>query len=544
MPLPPNNTQWPPVQIANVILPKLGEWSAWYAGDPDQLSMVYGGQANMDPGQTGFFASDHGGFTAMGRVLKRVFWGEPTRAPDRRNKLHVPIAADLCQASADLLFADEVQLTAKNTTVQAAIDDMADDGLHSQFAQTAEVCAALGGAYLKVTWDENLADHPFLTTVDADQALPEFSWDRLTAVTFWQIVKVEGERCWRHLERHELDPSGVGIILHGLYQGDKKTLGIRVPFTEASATMPLVGLVDQNSSISTLSPGLDVFYIANQRPQRRWRTDPLGKSLGRSDLDGVESLMDALDETYSSWMRDLRLGKARVMVSKNLLEGNTTGTPGSGANFDNDQEIYAPVTRLDAKGDQPLSSQMNNVQFAIRYAEHSATAEQIKTDILRTAGYSSQTFGEGTNDRITTATEIESRERRSFLTRDRKIRLWRPVIAAVMAKMLLIDDAVFGTTHGSDLVEVAFADGVQETPLALANTSLALRNANAASTKTLVAMNHPDWDDEAVDAEVALIDAEVVVPDPNMPLQPGSTRADGTVVKTGDTDAVPAPQPA
>ncbi len=46
-----------------------------------------------------------------------------------------------------------------------------------------------------------------------------------------------------------------------------------------------------------------------------------------------------------------------------------------------------------------------------------------------------------------------------------------------------------------------------------------LRQAQAASTKTLVQLNHPDWDAEAVDAEVGLILAEnaMSVPDLGAP---------------------------
>jgi A118 family predicted phage portal protein len=516
MPLPQNGTPWPPAALANQILPKLGEWAAWYAGDPDMLSAVYGGQQNMDPGQTGFFASDHGGFTAMGRALKRMFWGEPTRAPDRRMKLHVPLAADLCQASADLLFADEVNLTALNRKVQAAIDVMADDGLHNRFAATAEVVAALGGAYLRVTWDDTLADAPFLTTIDADQALPEFRYDRLVAVTFWQTVKVEGKRIWRHLERHELAPDGTGVIVHGLYQGDDKTLGVRVPLLESDITAPLAALIDADGVISTRSPGLAVFYIPNQRPQRRWRTDPVGKSFGRSDLDGVETLLDSLDEVFSSLIRDIRLGKARVMIARDLLEKNTR-TTGSGASWDNDQEIYAELRGGSLKGDVPLAQQIQQVQFPIRVAEHQQAIQEIIEHILRTAGYSAQTFGVGDTGNIRTATEIESRERRSLLTRDRKIRQWRPVIADVIEKLLAVDDAVFGRSHGTEEPNVAFTAGVQETQLTLAQTALALTQARSASTQVRVEMLHPDWDDDAISEEVARITAEegMAVPPPD-----------------------------
>lgn len=506
MALPTSLTPWPPAQIKDNILPALGIWSAWYSGNVDQLSAVYGGQTGNDPTQTGFFASDHGGFRAtVGRAVQRWFWGEPTRGPNRRNKLHIPIAADICQASADLLFADAVKFTAKDKATQVVLDGMVDDSMLTKLAEAAEIAAALGGVYVRISWDKQLKpDSSFLTTVDSDQALPEFRYDVLTAVTFWQVLKRDNRTVWRHLERHELDSQGNGIILHGLYEGTADNLGRVVPLTELAATAPLAQMINQDGVISTESPGLAVVYVPNQRPQRRWRTDPLGKSLGRSDLDGIESLMDSLDETYSSWMRDVRLGKARIMVARSLLDNNGAG---NGMSFDADQELYSPLTSL-SKGDVALAQQIQQVQFAIRVDEHQRTAQDLIEQILRTAGYSAQTFGIGDTGTVRTATEIESKERRSLTTRERKIRIWTPKAADIVLKMLLINNAIFAAKVTAERPEVTFTDGVQETQLALAQTVQALEAARAASTKTKVAMVHPDWDDMAIAAEVALIDAE------------------------------------
>lgn len=512
MALPPAFTSWPPKQL-DAILPRLAIWDAWYTGDTDRLSAVYGGPGANDPSAAGFFATDQGGFKGVvGRALQRWFWGEVTRGPDRRNKLHIPIASDICQASADLLFADGFTLKASNAQTQTQLDEMLDDGMQTKLAEASEIAAALGGVYLRVTWDESIADAPFTTTMDADQAIPEFAWDQLRAVTFWQVLRRDGKTVYRHLERHELDSAGVGVILHGLYKGAEDDLGMPVPLTELTATAGLAELVDENSSISTESPGLAVTYLANQRPQRRWRKDPVGRSLGRSDLDGIEGLMDSLDEAWSSWMRDLRLGKARLMVAKSLLEDNG---PGKGASFDADQELYSAVNSL-TKGGDKLSEQMDHVQFDIRVAEHQSTTQSLVEQILRTAGYSSQTFGEGEAQGTRTATEIENKQQRSLLTRDRKLRLARPALADHVHKLLLVDAAIFGNkTAPTERPEVQFADGVQESQLNLAQTAQALRAAEAASTETLVGLIHPDWDDAAVAVEVAKINAEKpTMPDP------------------------------
>lgn len=69
---------------------------------------------------------------------------------------------------------------------------------------------------------------------------------------------------------------------------------------------------------------------------------------------------------------------------------------------------------------------------------------------------------------------------------------------------------------------VDFGDGVAESEQQTATTLDLLKRAESASTKTRVKILHPDWDDTAVEAEVAAILAETgaAAPDPvgNFPM--------------------------
>lgn len=505
MPLPANATPWPPKDIAP-ITDRMAEWSAWYSGDPSVLRSVY---QQVTDAPTNRPSQYRGGIVG---AAARFWWGRPIPGTSQRvDQLHVPIAADLCQASADLLYAEPPTLTIEaGGPTQDRVNLYLERGLHTTLAEGAEIGAALGGRYQRVTWDPAMLDAPFLTTVHADAAWPQFRWDRLVAVTFWRVLARDGQQVWRHLERHELDAQGNGVVLHGLYVGTGTDLGRAMPLVEHEATRGLV--VDADGAlVGPRTPGLCVEYIPNQRPQRRWRDHPVGASLGRSDLDGVEGLMDALDEVYSSWMRDVRVAKARIHVPESMLE--STG-PGQGAGFDLDRDVYVGLNALPSRdlgsGGLPIVAQ----QFAIRFAEHQATAQQLIEDILRSAGYAAATFGEGPEG-APTAAEVISRERRSYLTRDRKIRHEKPAVARLVAKMLTVDAAVFGTRGlTADLPAVAFGDSVQDSVMSLAQTAQALRGARAASTETLVRMVHPDWDGGQVGQEVGRIMAEDTLADP------------------------------
>ena len=512
MPLPTGGA-WPPANLES-ITNRLAEWSAWYEGDPDTLRKVYSrGQTapSYDARSRARAAQYSGGVVG---AVARMWWGRPrTDLTSRPDQLHVPLAADMCQASADLLFAEPPSLTLPEGADTKVGDELAaavDAGLWTQVAAAAEVGAALGGVYARVTWDTSMADRSFLTAVHADAAVPEFRWGQLVAVTFWHEVRRDGQLVVRHLERHELDGQGVGIVLHGLYEGTADALGRMVPLTEHPTTEGLAVLVDELGMISTESPGLAVEYVPNQRPQRRWRTHPVGAHLGRSDLDGVEGLMDALDETYSSWMRDIRLAKARLIVPAFMLQAQGSGM---GAFFDADQDVF---TTLNAPPREDGASQITPQQFDIRNEAHAATAQQLVEDILRTAGYSKSTFGEDEQGGAMTATEVRARQGRSLMTRDRKIRHWKPALGRLLEKKLAVDAAIFNSGVTPVRPLVGFDDAVQVDPEALARTNQALFQAQSASAETRVRIQHPDWEKTKVDEEVGRIlnEFSVSVPDP------------------------------
>jgi hypothetical protein len=508
MPLPTPNQVWPPAALAN-IRPKLEEWDAWYQGDPGVLTSVYQSRTGTS-GQTVRPSQLAGGVVG---AAARFWWGRPQvdLTQPRRAQIHLPIPTDLARVSADLLYSepprlgvgDEAERSDKSVT-QDRLLEYVDDGFHDVLATGAEVGAALGGRFHRVTWDADLLKRPFLSTVDADAAWPEFRWGRLVAVTFWHVVADDGRTVRRHLERHELDGQGIGITLHGLYEGTKDNLGRLMALADDPVTAPLARLVDSDGAVvAGRTPGLAVAYIPNQTPNRSWRKNPVGKHLGRSDFDQCEPFFDAADEAYSSLMRDIRLAKARLIVPESMLD--TLG-PGRGASFNLDKEVYEGVRMPpleDGSGQKLITAQ----QFDIRVEEHLRVIDDQVQRIISTAGYSSQTLSDGVEGGGTmTATEVHSRERRSYLTRDRKIRHERPALLHLVGKMLTIDTAVFATSGLNDEgLRATFADTVQDSVLALASTAQQLKAAQAASIETRVQMVHPDWTPEQVAAERDLI---------------------------------------
>lgn len=501
MPLPSGGT-WPPPAIAP-IFPKLAEWSAWYSGDPDALANVYGGQQGADT--TGFFSSERGGWrAAVGKKLERFFWGTRPTGAQPRTKLHVPLASDICATSANLLYGEMISIKSEDKTTQERLETLIEDsGLHSTLLESAELAAGLSGVYLRVCWDKQLRpEGPWLAAVHADSAIPEFRWGVLTAVTFWRVLVDDSDVVIRHLERHE-----PGVILHGLYEGTSDDLGYTIPLTEHEATAHLAEAVNADGAVETGIDLLTAAYIENIKPNRIWRNIPAAAYLGRSDLQGVEPMLDGLDEVYSSWRRDIRLAKARLIVPRDYLQSQGRG---EGATFDLEQELYEAVGSASEEGGLEIHPQ----QFLIRHEEHRATAADWLEQAVRGAGYSVQTFG-GEGDVAVTATEVVARQERSYTTRAKKIGYNKRGVGNALAALLAIDAAVFGTGVVPERPMLEWPDGVATDPKAMAETLNLLHQAEAVSTEIKVRLLHPDWEDAEVQEEVDRIkEASQAVEDP------------------------------
>lgn len=479
-------TAWPPPKLLHITR-QFAIWDAWYTGDRYALE-VTNSQGNPRVGIVG----------VVQRVWRR-FWGAPVMdlAGEPKIKVHVPLAADIARASADLLFADPPTLTSDNPATADALQDYLDDGLLGVLAGAAEVGAALGGVYLRATWDEGTQE-VFCTRVDYDQAVPTFYFGALVAVTFWRKIAEDGNVVWWHLEIHE-EQNDIGIVRHQLWRGTLTDLGNAVPLTDRPETAPLALLVEDGDTISSGTPGLAVVHIPNVTPNSLWRKDPIGANLGQADIAGCEDLLDRLDHCFSALMLEVDLARARIILPEYML---TTGLPGNGQTWDADRAIWSPVG---APASQSLKPEL--YQPDIRVEKMLAVMQEITENILRRAGYSLGTFGEDANQ-MRTATEVISRDRRSVMTRSRKLRIVVPAMEELLGKMISIETTLFHQPYKPDTVQVIFPNASQATELDLSLTVAAMNTAVAASVETKVRTLHPDWEDDQVDTEVALIKAE------------------------------------
>lgn len=490
MPLPDKGIPWPPIDPA--VRSDIADWAAWYSANPDRLSYRYLNR-HRDSGRYGTPANRpsqyRGGLVG---AVSRLFWGEPTPLGEPRRNLHMPLARDLARTSSDLLYSEPPKLLTDDTGTQERLENLMESGLRRTLIAQGEASAALGGAYLRAVWDTEVSDRPWVSMVRADGAAPTIVHERLRGVTFWTVLGVDGQKVIRHLERHE-----PGAILHGVYEGTEDNLGKPIDLNAFEATRRFAPVQEL-----PIGKRLATTYIPNTMTAPDWHDLPGAAGLGTSDFQGSETLLSAIDETYTSWMRDVRLARSRIIVPAGYLQSSG---PGQGVSWE-DREVFAPMN-IPPTAEHGIT--LN--QFEIRHLSHRETIADLVSRVVHTAGYSGGTFGDDSSGSAVTATEIRARNARSMATRARKAELQAVGIADITEIILLLEgsDLFPGLpTVAPERPQVLFADSIQDDIKFLAESAELLRRAEAASTETLVALANPDRDGDWQKAEVLRINAE------------------------------------
>lgn len=447
-----------------------------------------------------YIAAYSGDRTELSQTSERgMFWARPGKA-----KVHVPIAADIAATSSDLLFSEEPMFTcydeateANESDQQHRLDDLVEkNNLHGKLNEGGESCAALGDIYLKLNWWPDEIPYPVLSVVQGDSAWGEYLFGILRCVHFFSVLRhdIGTETVYRLYERYEK-----GRITTAIFKGSVSDLGGMMP----EAVLNDYGF--QQEIITPIDEMLAV-HVPNMRPNRSHR----GSELGRSDFDELRSLMDSLDETYSSWMRDIRLAKARLIVPAEYLRRKPAdmfnGERKYTYEFDEDVEtLVALDIDPEASGAGITSS-----QFAIRAAEHAATCVDLMRNIVSIAGYAPQSFGMDIEGLAQSGTALHIREKKSYNTRGKKQTYWKSPLEQIMTAMIHLDAVLF-PGQGSDMddsVKVRFADIMSNDLSTMSSALQMLNSAAAVSTELKIQMLHPDWTQKQVAEEVERVKRE------------------------------------
>ena len=441
-------------------------------------------------------------------AINGSFWKRRSKA-----KVHVPLAADIAAVSANMLFGNAPRcriyddMTVKGAKCeksekQTRLDKILRDSIFESLIQeAAEIAAACGDVYLKCNWDTDALESPSILYVSGRDAVPEYRFGRLVCVHFFTEIKTDRKsgKKWRLYERYE-----PGKILSAVYIGDAGTLG-----TESPSDMEAYGIEEE---VTVPGGGMMAVHIPNIKPSRVRKSD-----YGRSEFEGMRDLLDELDETFSSWFRDIRLAKSRLIVPAEYLrkrenQGNMFSDNRYTWEFDEDVET---LVALDIANDKDMK--ITPSQFLIRAEEHAKTADMLIRNIISMCGYSPQSFGLDIEGQAASGTALLIREKKSFSTRSKKLNYWSMPLERFLTSVLRLDSELYhqGGIHNTDRVIVEFPDCMSTDISTMANAVKMMHDAQAISTQIKVKMMHPDWEEGEVQEEVSRIMQEFGTADPS-----------------------------
>lgn len=440
------------------------------------------------------FSGEH--FALAHTAVPGSFWKRGGKV-----KQHVPVAADIASTSAALLFGEEPSFSIYDESLgdtedgsQPRLEAIIDcNGLYQKLNEAAESNSAAGDVFLKCRYDKDNLDMPSIQVVRGSDALPEYRLGHLKCIHFFTVLKVETKtgRIWRIYERYE-----PGRIQSAVFCGDSSSLG-----TEEPEILTALGIEPE------VVPPVDMMLAAhavNLKPSRVWLTE----DKGRSDFEGLRDMLDSLDEIYTSWLRDIRLAKSRLIVPAEFLRRRPADMFTEGSyTYEFDEDVETLVALDIGEG---AEQKITPSQFSIRSQEHAATYESTLRTIISMAGYSPQTFGLDINGNAESGTARRIMEKKSLSTNAKKQNYWKAPLEDFMTAVMHLDKALYGNNelHDDDSVRVEFKDPITTGAADIAGAVNMLRAAQAASTETLVRMLHPDWQNTKIDEEVERIKKE------------------------------------
>jgi len=313
---------------------------------------------------------------------------------EERELNRLNIAKVLSDLFASLAFSEQVDITCDADSYKSYLATALNvNGFWKNIPNFISVSCALGGGILKVYASDNI---PCIEYIHPDRFLP-IAWNGKNIIS--AIIESKTQRegfYYTFFEKHV-----PGSVQYKLFKSkSNSTLGVEVPVKELYAGLP--DKVDYGGSTPMF-----VYFKPDVSNNAEYDV-PLGMSVYANALDTLK----AIDTTYDSFVREVLLGRKRIIVpAETLTTYYDTKTNKFVNSFDTKDEVYVAFNSTDVENAKIIDNTME-----LRIQEHVDALNAQLNMLCLQVGLSAGALSFDRVEGLKTATEVMSEESRTQRT--------------------------------------------------------------------------------------------------------------------------------
>jgi hypothetical protein len=373
-------------------------------------------------------------------------------------------------------------LTVEGAVEQAALDGWSEfNRLDQYLSAAADDVAAVGSGAIRIVRDDSISStYPLITFEGAGNIIWSRAHGRYVQGGLVAFEREESNQVvWRLLEAHL-----PGVVRRVLYKGGLTRLGERVGLKSGPPEFHNLR-EEQPTGVdkSTLIP---------------W----LNNADGESDIAGLDSILDALDDSESDFRKKSRASKPLTFANRKLAD--------DAGNADLDGVILLGEGTM-SPVEEPKEI-ATTIQGRMESQDHVRYCEHLRELAVSLAGYSQASWGLDGGGRADSGRALKLRMARTLLTKAGKERQAREAIQEAAGVSLAM---ILGRAEVEPLKPaITFGTGLVEDEIERAEELAKLRDAGLISTRQALRELHPDWPEDRVEDELQEIQAETPTSDP------------------------------
>lgn len=309
-------------------------------------------------------------------------------------------------------------------------------------------------------------------------------------------IPADDDKDYELREIYYQDNEGMTHIIYRFYY-DKKYVN---PTDKALVKQCMMHFPGVNLKEKVL-PFLPLVYKKNSNTSKLYKGER-----GVPDIQGLDSIEDALSETLSDLIDAIRKGGTKVFMSEQMVPQDEKGNSISVNHFDK--------TIILTKGSPNPSTPeelYKVVQGDIKWEAYVKTIQNLMSVAINKAGLSPTTLGLTGLESINSSQESQdAREKPSLRTRSRKLKGWEKTLKELLNKYLQVCDYIEDRPilDYRGLIKIHFNEYVSPS---VENITEVLANqvmAGLKSHKTAIKDLNPEYSDQDVDQELIDIMSE------------------------------------